>query len=253
MFFFEVLSPVSHERWRSDEDNRKFGTEVNQNLFPLHGSGSCFTEPADHEGKAVQYVMLRVNGCKRIITIWFTDQIIHVTVFGHDSMSITHDQYFSQVFKFPKTFWMWCLPHQKCQPTKSHNKIPKSGCDALPKSNQPTFHPKKMGPFFPTGGCGFQLNRLPGSLLEDVARLGLFAHGERKEGWPGRELAGIGADRISAETVTCLDMIWAMCLFFFGGEKFLIWDMKKRMVRLRGFVINYYGSCMDSDGLFQFF
>ena len=103
-FFFEVLSPVSNERWRSDEDNRKFGTEVNQNLFPLHGSGSCFTEPADHEGKAVQYVMLRVNGRKKIITILLTDQIIRVTVFGHDSISITHDQYFSQFFKCPKSF-----------------------------------------------------------------------------------------------------------------------------------------------------
>lgn len=45
-------------------------------------------------------------------------------------------------------------------------------------SNQ--LHPKKWGRFFPR--VAVALNRLPGSILEDVARLGLFAHGERKEG-----------------------------------------------------------------------
>ena len=104
-----------------------------------------------------------------------------------------------------------------------------------------------MGPFFPPVGLGLQT--LPGSFLEDVARLGLFAHGEWKEGWPGREFAGIGADRISVETVTCLDILYAMCCFF-GGENFLIGD-EETHGKQRGSVINYYGSCMDR--LFQFF
>ena len=217
-FVFEVLSPVSHERWPSDEDNRKFGTEVNQNLFPLHGSGSCFTEPADHEGKAVQYVMLRVNGRKRIITILLTDQIIRVTVFRRDSISITYsitrDQYFSQVFKCPKTFWMWCLHHQKCHQQKATTKFQKA--DVMPYQNLTNqLHPKKWARFF----HGWLPVELPGSFLEDVARLGLFAHGDvAKEGWPGREFAGIGADRISVETVTWILDMSDVCVFFFWGE-----------------------------------
>lgn len=190
--------------------------------------------------------MLRVNGRKRIITILLTDQIIRVTVFEHDSISLTHDQYFTQVFKCrPKTFWMWCLHHQKCHQQKKTTKFQKA--DVMPYQNLTNqLHPKKWA-VFSTGWLGWTFQDR--SLKMSHGSVCLPTVSGRKDDLAVSlpELARTGSLLKQSPGY----WIYMRCVvFFFGGGECWIGD-EETHGKQRGSVIDYYGSCMDR--LFQFF